>query len=344
MFRVGLMGCGTVADYGHSPALHAVPELELASVFDPAPGRAADFARRHSVAGAFENAEAFFASGLDAVVVCSPAPAHRANVLDAARHGVHVLCEKPIAMNDAEAREMSAAMSAAGKGLAVGFVYRYAKISAQIKRWVEEGRIGRVRSIRLSYVWHLHGRFTPEPDGVWKENPVWRGRMLEGGPMVDCGVHFIDLARWWTGSEIVAARGEGAYVVDGYDAPDHVYGHLDHADGCHTMAETSFSYGHTAREPGPVFTYDVIGDGGTIRYDRDGWRLTLRDGEGVRIGEPSAEKGFVEMHQAFARALATGDWSGMPSPDDGLKATHWANEITRQAESRKPAVKTTDKA
>ncbi|RYG34819.1 Gfo/Idh/MocA family oxidoreductase [bacterium] len=335
-FRIGIMGCGTVADYGHSPAIHAVPELALTAVFDPVPGRAEDFARRHAVPAWFEDQEAFFAHGLDAVVICSPAPFHHSNVLAAAAHGVHVLCEKPIAMDDEQAEEMKTAMASAGKGFAVAFVYRYAKIAGQIRDWVQSGVIGDVRSMRLVYCWHLHGRYKPLSDGEWVENDIWRGRMLEGGPMVDCGVHQIDLARWWSGREIVRSTASAAWVADGYEAPDHVYAHLDHEGGLHTMVEMSFSYGHTAKEPAPIFTYDIIGTGGVIRYDRNGWSITAREGEGVIVGPGSAEKGFVEMHQAFAKALETNDWSLLPTPQDGQVATHIARTLTEFSMANRP--------
>lgn len=334
--RIGIMGCGTVADYGHAPAIRNVPSLELTAVFDPVPGRAEDFARRHNVSAWFTDQEAFFAHGLHAVVVCSPAPFHRDNVVAAAAHGVHVLCEKPIAMDDDQADEMIAAMDRAGKGFAVGFVYRYAKIAAQIKAWVDAGVIGEVRSLRLIYCWHLHGRYRPLGDGTWAENEVWRGRMLEGGPMVDCGVHQIDLARWWTGKEILHGEVAAAWVADGYDAPDHVYVHLDLEGGVHAMVEMSFTYGHTAKEPVPLFSYDLIGTGGVIRYDRDGWSLTAHDGKGISTGPQSSEKGFVEMHEAFAHALATGDWSGLPTPQDGRVATDIAHTLTEAAISKRP--------
>ncbi|RYG27798.1 Gfo/Idh/MocA family oxidoreductase, partial [bacterium] len=298
---------------------------------------AEDFARRHAVPAWFTDQEAFFAHGLDAVVVCSPAPFHKDNVLAAAAHGVNVLCEKPIAMDEEEADEMIAAMKASGKGFAIAFVYRYAQIATQIRDWVRQGLIGEVRSLRLIYCWHLHGRYRPLGDGKWAENEVWQGRMLEGGPMVDCGVHQIDLARWWTGKEIVRGEAAAAWVADGYEAPDHLYAHLDHEGGCHTMVEMSFSYGHTVQEPAPLFSYDVIGTGGVIRYDRSGWMLTVRDGESVRIGPASAEKGFVEMHRAFAATLASGDWKEMPSPADGRIATDWARNLTELAIRNRPS-------
>ena len=327
MARIGVMGCGVVADYGHLPAIVETPGLELAGVFDPVRASAERAATRFETR-AFTDQETFLDAGLDAVVVCSPVPHHRENVLAAAARGVHVLCEKPLGMDDAEVHAMIEAARRARIGLAAGFVYRFSPVSRQIRDWVRDGAIGEVRALRLSYVWELHGRYDQAPDGAWQENPRWRGRMLEGGPMVDCGVHFIDLARWWLGREVVRSHGEGAWVADGYDAPDHMWLHMDHRGGAHSVAEVSFSYGHTAHDPLPRFTYDLIGTGGTIRYDRDGWLLERRNGEGTLRAPGASEKDFAGMHAAFARALATGDWSEMPSAEDGLEATRLARVAT----------------
>jgi predicted dehydrogenase len=328
------MGCGVVADYGHLPAIKQTKGLDLVALFDPNKAAVEHAAQKFGVANAFTDQDAFLDCGLDAVVVTSPAPAHRPNVLGAAERGLHVLCEKPIAMTDDEAEEMIGAMELAGKMLAVGFVYRFSHVAAQMKRWVETGAVGEIRSLRLVYLWDLHGRFEQDKDLNWVEASRWRGRMEEGGPMVDCGVHQIDLARWWLGQEVVRWSAEGAWVVDDYRAPDHMWLHMDHERGTHTLVEMSFSYGHTAKEPAPLFTYELIGSGGVLRYDRNGWLLEARHGQGVLRVPGASEKNFLGMHEAFAHALATGDPSGMPTARDGLIATAIARDAT-EAISRK---------
>lgn len=332
--RIGLMGAGSVADFGHAPAIRAVEGLELAAIYDPTPGKAATFAHNHGSPLGTDDLSAFFAANLDAVTIASPAGAHLQNVVDCAEHCLPVLCEKPIAMDDAEAVKIVTHMASADLPLMIGFVYRFSPVAAQIRDWILDGKIGEVRSLRLIYDWGLHGRYAPNAAGVWGENPVWHGRMQEGGPMVDCGVHFIDLARWWLDSEVVRQSVAAAWVAD-YEAPDHVYAHLDHANGVHTMVEMSFSYGHTVREPAPQFSYDIIGTGGTIRYDRSTWRLELRDGDGVVVGPSASEKGFHEMYRAWGNALRTRDFSEIPTGEDGLRATHIARSLTNEAIARR---------
>ena len=335
MARIGVMGCGVVADYGHLPAILDTPGLELAALLDPNPVRLAHAASRFGHPPAFTTSEEFFQTPMDAVLICSPAGAHLQNVLDAAKAGVHVLCEKPLAMTDKEAEHAIEAMEAAGKMLFTGFVYRFSPVALQIKKWVDEGIIGEVRSLRLIYIWDLHGQFEQDETGEWIESPRWRGRMLEGGPMVDCGVHQIDLARWWLGDEVVKVVPAAAWVSN-YEAPDHVYVHMDHERGAHTMVEMSFTYGHTSREPNPHFSYHLIGTGGVIRYDRDGYILEARTGEQTIRVPGASEKNFHGMHAAFAEALRTGETGNLPSGRDGLIATRIARTATDEAIESRP--------
>ena len=107
----------------------------------------------------------FFSPDLDAVLVTSPAPFHAENVLACAARGLPVLCEKPLAMNDAEGREMIDAMAGAGVSLYVAFCYRFSAAALKIKRLVTEGAIGDVAALRLIYNWDCHGRYNHRDPG-----------------------------------------------------------------------------------------------------------------------------------------------------------------------------------
>jgi predicted dehydrogenase len=332
MIRLGLMGVGVVASYGHIPAIQRTPGLMLKSIFEPDSGRMMDARARFNVPEGFTNAEAFFKSGIDAVVVTSPAPAHLDNVLMAQRFGKPVLCEKPLAMNEADSQRMVDAMGSAGLPLYVGFTYRFAPCAMEIKRLVAEGAIGAVRSLRLIYNWDCHGKFDPRESTVSSFRRD--GRMIEGGPMVDCGVHQIDLARWWLGQEIVRHHGVGAWV-DEHAAPDHMYLHLDHVGGAHTMVEISYSYGHTSRDTRCHFVYELIGTDGLIRYDRQARVFEVVNRDGTQHLPWHEEKNFDGMYAEFLRALQSGTPGNMPTGTDGLLATRIARVATEEAIGRR---------
>ncbi|MBN2308749.1 MAG: Gfo/Idh/MocA family oxidoreductase [Candidatus Hydrogenedentes bacterium] len=330
MKRIGLMGCGTVAGYGHLPALRDCPDWELAAIFEPDAGRLAAAKKKFNVPNAFQEVEPFFESGIDAIAITSPAPCHIQNVRDAVRYGKHILCEKPLAMNEAEAEEMIALTRDAGLMLFTGFTYRFGDEALKVKDLVDQGVIGDILSLRLIYIWNCHGRYEIDENGNRIEQRRREGRMLEGGPLVDCGVHQIDLARWWLGSEIVRFQSAGAWVQD-YEAPDHVYLHLDHENGAHTMVELSYTYCHTSKDPVHLYSYDLIGTDGVIRYDGADDFVSVRAIDQTLTIPVNKGKNFPALYQAFARAVETGKRGNLATATDGLIATRIARTATDQA-------------
>ena len=358
--KVGVMGCGVVAGYGHLPALRDTAGVQPWALYDPNLAAVEAMARRYDIPAerAFTDESAFFDSGLDGVLVSSPAPAHEANVLAAVGRGLPVLCEKPLAMDRAQGLRMIAAAEAAtpadhvaarvvedggqeqaagsgsdrgmgGVPLYVAFCYRFSPASLRIKQLVAEGAIGELRSMRLIYNWDCHGKYL-DRDPAKGLAPHRDGRMREGGPMVDCGTHQIDLAQWWADSPVVEVSGHGAWA-DSYQAPDHCWAQLTHGNGCHTSVEMSYSYGHTVAEPLSVFTYELIGSEGLILYDRNYSRFELRDARGTHRQTYHEEKGFHEMYAALAEALRTGRPGHLPTAREGLAVTEVAVEANQQA-------------
>jgi predicted dehydrogenase len=330
MKKIGLIGCGMIAERGHLPAIAQVSGLKLHALYDRSFERAVELQKQFGVEHAYRTEDEFFGSDIDAVVICTPAPVHFANVMTAARHGKHVLCEKPLGMDEPEMLEMERVMHEAGLMLFTGFNYRFSESARQIRRLISENAVGEVRLLRLIYNWHLHGKWQWTGDGRREDTLLRRGRMLEGGPMVDCGVHQIDLARWWLGSEVNWQRGLGVWL-DTYEAPDHIYLHMGHGCGAHTMVEMSFSYNATSKEPRTNFLYEIIGTDGVIRYSREEHAFELRNSHGTLHMPWHPEKSFVGMYVTFAQALESGRPGDMPTAHDGIMASRIAWAGTKQA-------------
>jgi len=327
MKRIGLMGCGMVAQYGHIPAIQAAPGLTLHAVFDPNEENLRRTQARFGIPHGFTDEEAFFKCGLDGVGITSPAPCHHANVLQAATHRLPVLCENPLATNRAEAEEMIAAMKAAGVTLYSAFCYRFSPAALKIRELVRGGAIGKVRSLRLIYNWSLHGKFTTDAAGNRIIQKRREDRMLEGGPMVDCGTHQIDLAGFWLGSPVRSFSGHGAWVDD-YEAPDHMWVHLGHENGAHTVVEISYSYHHTAKNMRSEFTYELIGTGGVIRYNREAESFSMENGEGRQEFPFAPEKNFELMYAEWGKALVSGESALLATAEEGLRVVDIARKAT----------------
>ncbi|MBI4977280.1 MAG: Gfo/Idh/MocA family oxidoreductase [Spirochaetes bacterium] len=330
MKKIGLMGCGAVADYGHIPAILNIKNLKLQALFDPNEANLHRLQKKYSIPMAFTDADEFFSSGIDAVSITSPAPCHKQNVFDAARHKLPVICEKPLAMDRKESAAMVAVMKKARMPLYTGFCYRFSPCSLKIRELVARKAIGRVKSLRLIYNWDCHGKY--ENDGRGRKIVQKRraDRMLEGGPMVDCGTHQIDLAAFWLGSDIVSYHGHGAWV-DSYEAPDHMWLHLDHKNGAHTTVEISYSYHFTSKERINEFVYELIGTEGVIRYDRNARTFTMRNAKGTYDLGFHHEKNFEGMYREWAKSLHTGKPGLLTTAEAGMRVTDIARNATNEA-------------
>ena len=330
MIKIGLIGCGSIAEFGHIPAIQKVAGFRLHALYDQDFSRAMRLQHQVHIPHAYPTEEAFFSSDIEAVVICTPVPIHYKNVVDAAKYGKHVLCEKPLGMSEEEMLEMEKVMNEARRMLFTGFNYRFSQSARDIHRLIREKAIGEVRLLRLIYNWHLHGKWHWNENGQRVDSELRVGRMIEGGPMVDCGVHQIDLARWWLDSEVEWQQGIGVWL-DNYEAPDHMYLHMAHACGAHTMVEMSFSYNTTSKEPRSHFQYEIVGTDGVIRYNREEHSFELRNSHGTQYLPWHPEKSFTGMYIEWLKALQNKSPGEMPTAKDGIKATYIARAATDQA-------------
>jgi len=127
---------------------------------------------------------------IDAVSVCTWNAAHAPCTLAALKAGKHVLCEKPMAMDVAEAKAMEQAAKDAGKLLMIGFVRRFGNDCAVLKDWIDKGSLGDIYYAKATYL-----RRNGNP-GRWFGDKSRSG----GGPLIDLGVHVIDLCRYLMGN------------------------------------------------------------------------------------------------------------------------------------------------
>jgi hypothetical protein len=126
----------------------------------------------------------------------------------------------------------------------------------------------------------------------------------------------------------------GAWVDD-YEAPDHVWLHMEHASGAHTTVEVSYSYHHTTRRMRSEFVYELIGTEGVIRYDRERRTFSVESSQGSRELPFHREKNFAGMYAELARTLDSGESTLLASGEEGLRATEIVLDATRQVTERR---------
>lgn len=187
--KIGVVGGGGIAQAAHinNYKKHG-DKVELVAIADVNKGVLQRNIEEHGFAYAFEDYSEMFANvELDAVSICTPNKFHAPATLAALKAGCNVLCEKPPAMTAAEAEAMEEAANASGKILAYGFNNRYKARAQYLKRMIEDGELGRIYAGRISAM-----RRNGIPGGVFVNQ-----ELQGGGPLIDIGVHMLDLALWY---------------------------------------------------------------------------------------------------------------------------------------------------
>lgn len=217
--RVGIIGCGKIADVHHVPFYQALKSVRIVSLLDIKRSQIDKIEAAHQLgAEPFTNFDKFLASGLDAISICTPNYLHCPQTLAALRAGLHVLCEKPMAADTADCTKMIQAARRAGKILQINQTLHYLPLYQTVANLVAKGAIGKpihVRCIRG------HGS---SPDIGWSPGAKWFVQeKAKGGVIRDIGVHMADMMQWVVGpvSEIasfVDTRRKGIDVIDNASA------------------------------------------------------------------------------------------------------------------------------
>ncbi len=196
--KVGVIGCGTVANMGHLPAYHKSSLSEIVAVSDPLEAHLKQAQEQYNISKIYTNPnELLDDPNIDAVSICSPHWAHAEQAIRAAENGKHILCEKPIATNLEEVDKMIAAVekndvifqTATQKRFDLGFQY--------IKEKIEENEIGNIFHASVDWYHSMSDIGQIQIQDVVK----WRltNKRCGGGDLLDHGPHYFDLFRWWFG-------------------------------------------------------------------------------------------------------------------------------------------------
>ncbi|HZO92066.1 MAG TPA: Gfo/Idh/MocA family oxidoreductase [Chthonomonadaceae bacterium] len=190
--RIGVIGTGGIANAAHLPGYSQIPdECEIFALCDIDPVALNKTAEKYPVQHKFEDYNKLLEMPeIDAVSVCTPNYVHHGPTIAALKAGKHVLCEKPIAMNATEAAEMVKTARKEGKILQIGYNSRFAPSNQTLKRFIDAGELGDIYYARAQAL---------RVRGI----PGW-GVFIDkskqgGGPLIDIGVHILDLTLWLMG-------------------------------------------------------------------------------------------------------------------------------------------------
>ncbi|MEP6701588.1 MAG: Gfo/Idh/MocA family oxidoreductase [Betaproteobacteria bacterium] len=293
----------------------------LAGIWDDDPARGREAAAKFHT-DCYDDIDALFAR-CTAVAICSETIAHPQLAEQAAAHGLHILCEKPLAMNLADCERIVSSVHNAGVMFMQSFPKRFDPVSQYLRDLVSAGEIGRITLVRIR-----HGHFYGLQEDFrerWYVDPAKSG----GGALLDEGVHGADLLRWLFGmpQSVTAVVSNAALGLGVEDLGIATY---TYASGM--LAELTASFTFAAAD----VSIELYGTGGTVLVS--GVDLASRDitqGDYVRIyrtNQPERRWQTVpltprfkqgEFHQQNALAFVDCLENGSPPPvtlDDGLRA------------------------
>lgn len=193
-YRAGVVGTGWWAELEHLPGLQSRPDVELVALCGRNPARLAAVADRFAIPGRHADWRAMLAgTRLDVLTIVTPNVLHHPIARAALEADVHVICEKPLAMDATQARELAALADARRLQSLTFFTHRALAAAAHVKELVEAGFLGQPLHVSASYLTASH--LKPGKPAAWRMRRAEAGT----GVLGDIGSHLIDMVRWWLG-------------------------------------------------------------------------------------------------------------------------------------------------
>ncbi|WP_211748739.1 Gfo/Idh/MocA family oxidoreductase [Paenibacillus sp. Marseille-Q4541] len=254
--RYGIIGCGIIAEV-HASEMVKVPEAQLIAVCDSNPDQAARFSSQYGAA-AYSDLDTFLArADLEAVCICTPSGLHVEQVIQAAKAGKHILCEKPMAIEMAGLSRMIEACREAGVQLATIFPRRMSPQAKYAKQLIEQGTLGRL-SLCSAYV-----KIYRSQD--YYDSAGWRGtwEMDGGGAMMNQGIHTVDMLQWLAGS-VVSLQGKARNVLRNIEVEDTAITMLEYESGAMGVLEIT-----TTAFKGKGQRIEIYGEKGSLIIEED---------------------------------------------------------------------------
>jgi UDP-N-acetyl-2-amino-2-deoxyglucuronate dehydrogenase len=254
--HIGLIGGGNISDT-HARAARAIPDVEIAAIYGTNAERVARLCSEHGGTG-YQNFDAFLNHRpMDVVIIGSPSGLHAEQGIAAARHGLHVLTEKPIEISTARADALIEAAKQSGVQLGVIFQDRMKPHIRQLKSWLDQGLLGKVLLVDARVKWYR----PPE----YYANSQWHGTLAldGGGALINQGIHTIDLLIWLLG-DVVRVQARTATLLHKIEGEDTAVATLEFAGGA-----LGIFLATTAAYPGYPRRVEISGTEGTVILEHD---------------------------------------------------------------------------
>jgi len=324
--RVGIVGYGRMGR-GFVAAMQQSDAWEIAAICDTSE-RARELAARSAPdARILADAEPILTDpSIEVVGLFTLADARPQQIRTALRHGKHILAEKPIAADIQTEWQLVSEIEASDRLVAVNLFNRNAWYHKDMLAFIAEGEIGDLAIVRVCHM--TPGHMPTE------------GHEPEGPPFHDCGMHYVDLARWYARSEFESWHAQGLRMWDHKD-PWWVNAHGQFKNGVVFDITQGFVYGHLAKQKTHNCYVDVIGTKGICRMHHDFIDATIEmHGLHATVQKTALfnDKKLDVMVDIFARSIFAGKNLGMPTVRDSAIASQVSWQMLNDAIANHPPV------
>jgi predicted dehydrogenase len=212
-YGVLLVGCGSMGE-AHIEKIYKKENVDLIGVVDLDIEKAKEFANKYSALSfASDYREYGNCSSLDIVIVATYPSTHFEIVDYFLKRGKHILCEKPVASNIEELDKFEKCVKNSKSKILIGHILRHNSTYQKVAQMINEGCIGKPVTMRISQIKNAREN--------WDNNII--NLLKDVSPIVDCGVHYIDMMRWFTGEEVTSINGLGQKFYSEQDAKNNNY-------------------------------------------------------------------------------------------------------------------------
>ncbi len=214
--KIGIIGCGTIANNAHIPSYLNNPDVEIKYFCDIILSKAEKCVEKYGCGKAvLDYHDVLNDPEVEAISVCTPNLMHSVISIDALHAGKNVLCEKPAARIYSEALAMQQAQHETGKVLNIGVVNRFNAAVNRIREIIASGELGEIYHVYVSFRAH---RSIPGLGGAFTTKAI-----AGGGVLIDWGVHYLDIVMYCTGDPAPKTVSAKAFCELGKDMPNYVY-------------------------------------------------------------------------------------------------------------------------
>ncbi len=319
--KVGVIGCSSMAR-NHMRGVLANENAILAAICDIDPKPLAEAHEIFPDAAVFTDYREMIASGLDAVIIVTPDQLHKEMCLFALDAGLHVLCEKPLALTSEECHDILDAAERSGKKFMVGQICRYTPGFIAAKELIDAGRIGKLVFVESEYAHDYKKVFAA---GTWRNDPKRNG--VVGG-----GCHAIDLLRWIAGDPVEVTAYSNRRIMRDLPYDDNTVAILRFKDDVigKVFVSVSCKRPYTMRSvfygtKGTIIT-DNKSDHFTLWYENDEGKL-IEENIPVDVNSHNAAGEFAD----FCRVILN-DLPVETSAYEGMKTVETALAVVKSAD------------